>query len=485
MFVAVALAPMVTVDLPPMTDLLHHLAVAHVLVHANDPVLRYGEQLEIALRPLPTIASYGVLASFDAFFGPWVAAKLYLACFVIGLFFSAAFYLRSAGSPRPVGLAVVVLPLVFSWPVYMGFLPFIATLPIYLILLGVHLRQQARSRRVALLIALQLLLFGFHVVGAAVGAFSVAVLSGIAWLRKRCTMSELVLDLLSCVPVTAATIAYLLKGGPKIVVPSSSGLERFKAMLGYTAGSLHDSVQALLLLGIASLAAAGLALAWRRRCRVEIAVLCGLLFALGLALPVSLGSLWPAGPRLMPYALLASVGLLATCRLAPLAAAVGLVLVPSAWLTWHRSVEINADYSHFREAARFLAPGSDFLPVFADLRAGSSSIQPFWSLPSALTIETGAIHPYLFATPHVTTGASPLKYRHRQGFAFLYEDHVDPARYRGASRDYESVVLWGDLPSVASILSEEFDTVLDDPPLRVLHRRSTRDPRPIEAGQGR
>ena len=161
------------------------------------------------------------------------------------------------------------------------------------------------------------------------------------------------------------------------------------------------------------------------------------LVVLAIAMPTSLGSLWPAGPRLLPFALILLVVCLPWARLPRrwvsgvcLALIVGL----SAFTVRHLVI-LERGLDDFLGGVRFVEPGSSILPILASSYDASMGVDPYWALISAYTVLNGGSHPYIFASPHIMTGASPLKYRRTtdRDFAFLYEPTHPAEDYTGVS----------------------------------------------------
>jgi len=442
------------------------------VAHFDDPALRFSERLEIVWRIAPTALAYVVLATLDQIAGPWLAAKLYLAGWLLGLVTAERSLLRAVDAPWPDVQALAVLPFAFAWYTYMGFLPFIGTFPLFAWTLAVFLGAPRGAGRTIGLVVLQLAVFGFHVVGAAAAALGISVLAGLAWLRGDSSLPEAAGDAATSAPVALATLLFVGgANGPDVQRTADAWTDRVRAMIGFTTGALDDAASPFLVAGVIGVAAGIVLALLRTRQLPRLAVLAAILVGLGLLIPISFGSLWPAGPRLFPFALLAAIGAVRPTRPMPYFACVALIVAPAACTVWRASEPLDRQYAAYEEAARFLTPGSTFLPVVADPREGSRRIDPFWSIASVLTIRTGAIHPYLFAAPYVRTGASPLRYRWQPRIAIPYDPLGSPESYRGTSAEYEHVVLWGPLPAIAAVLGEDYEVVFDEPPLMVLRRR--------------
>jgi len=471
--IAATLTPFVAVAIPPMTDLPQHVLVGQILLHLDDPVLRFGETFarEGGFRPL--LAPHLLLAGLQSFAGPMGGAKLYLALFVVLTWLATWALLAAVRAPRPKLLACGALPLCLSGLVYMGFLPFVMSFPLYALLLAVWLRQPPSWLRTALGALLLLLLFVCHLVGAVVGAFAIFVIAAADATRSRAGWPALARDLVALVPVGGAVLWFVvLQDHPSDLHLRFYGpLGAVKALLSYNVRTLSDLASALNALGLLALAAGVWTSLRAGRTDGRLLLLTLALVFLGVAAPIAVGILWPAAPRLFPFAYLTALALLHPGPRGQrvFAALVSAIVVLEAGALVERSRAIDRDYARFLSGASALAPGSRMLPVIDTLYDRSGAILPFWSAGSLYTVERGGSHPYVFARPHWKTGGDVLHYRDYTPFthAFLYEEGVAPERYRGAAANYDYVVVWNPAPGLDAVLAEEFELSHADGPLRV------------------
>jgi hypothetical protein len=222
---------------------------------------------------------------------------------------------------------------------------------------------------------------------------------------------------------------------------------------------------------LVAIGAAGLWQWHRGRLPAWLVACVALLATASVLLPASLGALWPAGPRLFPYALILLVSGLSWPRryargvgLAALVVVLGMNLANGL-----KARALDREFRSFLSAVDLVDPGSKLLPILVDPYAGSKSIWPFWSLPSAYNVYRGGASPYVFATPYVKTGASPLQYRHRDefGYAFLYEPGQPASAYRGVAGAYDYVLVWGVDPDLDAVLGRELALVHRDGAFRL------------------
>ena len=93
------------------------------------------EYFALDLAPYPNWLAHALLAGLQVIASPVVAEKLLVTVYALGLPLAARFALNriSAGSGW---LALLCIPLVFSWPLHMGFYGFCLGLALYFVGLG-------------------------------------------------------------------------------------------------------------------------------------------------------------------------------------------------------------------------------------------------------------------------------------------------------------------------------------------------------------
>jgi hypothetical protein len=123
-------APICTGDLLPLLDWPEHLALASILRHYGDPAWQFEETFEIDWRPLP----YGLFHALTALLGLVLplplAGRLVLLVYVVGTPLALREVLRAFG--RDERLAWFAVPLVYNRLFFMGFVPFLLGVPLWL-----------------------------------------------------------------------------------------------------------------------------------------------------------------------------------------------------------------------------------------------------------------------------------------------------------------------------------------------------------------
>ena len=463
-FIAVLLcvAPFFVLPIPPMSDLSDHVLVARILAQYHNPTLGFDKYFSVHWELHSGIATYALLSAMQSVASPFVGARVYLVTWVVALWASVYFLARCCGSKAPWAAALAALPLTFGWYVYTGLLPFIATIPLFALIVGFWNAEIPSRIKIPLVACFLCVSFLFHVVGAGAAVVALCVsyictrFTGDAHPGKWWHLA------LSIAPVTLLTVNFLYGSHrPHAVVHWTSPLANIKPCISFTVGALSTVAAILLLLWLLGLAAALLVRGrlWSRSSHVLV-VPALVLAGIACVLPVTFGSLWPAGPRLLPFALLLLIAAVAweAIQVRLLVSGMLALIVGLSASTSFKAAALRSDFDDFLSGREFVTSGARLLPILVNPNEGSHWVQPFWSLASAYTITSGGENPYVFADPFVQTAASPLRYRAPETtrqFASLLGKPMEPAEYRGVSRSYDYVLVWGLWPQLEAVLADE------------------------------
>lgn len=453
---------------PPMTDVSQHVLVARVISAYHDADMRFADYFTIDWSLVPGALFYVVFAGMQWLVGAYGDARLYLTGWVVAMFFSVAGLAKVRGHHNPAIPAMTVLPLAFSWYVYMGFLPFLMTFPLFAVAMAFWFCPWVPAVRIPALWIVLVTLFGFHIVGAAAAAAAIMVVAMVESGRNGWGKHLVIEACLAVLPVVLLTGFYIIgANAPKTHIVFANPLGNAINAIRFTCASLNDVSTVLMVSWVVLLV--GILVKYRRSLGHHVSILAAAttLIVLAVLIPSDMGALWPAGPRLFPYALI----LLCVCipwsrlsRSLVVATCIALLGGLSGFTVWH-AYSLDGEFRDFLSGVAGVKAGSRILPVLAEPGEGSRWVVPYWSLASAYTVLKGGSNPYVFAIPYVKTGASPLRYRHPPGerpFAFAYENGKEPEAYRGVSSFYDYVLLWGNASGLERALSEE---------MIVVHRR--------------
>ncbi len=447
-----------------MPDVSHHVLVVRILAEYGNPQLRFGDYFAVEWSLTPTVLFYLLMVPLQKLVGPYTDARLYLTVWVVLLWLSVWYLAKVRCQPDPWVPALAALPLAFCWYAYQGFLPFLMTLPLFALTVGVWCGELPPAKKVALVWGLLVLLFGFHIVGAAAAAATIAVVALCDVYLRKAERRELAIAAFAVLPVPLLTAAYLFgQSRPSAHIEFAGLLQTAVDVAKFTLTTLDDRASILMFVWAFLLAVVLLAY-WRDLVdAVPMLLAAAVLVVLAIAIPSSLGALWPAGPRLLPFALILLIVSLPFVRLGEwsgVAASFALVIGLSAF-TVHHIVRLDRGLRDFLAGAEFLEPGKSILYIPTGQYEGSRTVNPYWSLTCAYTVMRGGSHPYVLATPHIKTGASPLRYRRESDrqYAFLYDRARTAADYAGVSMAYDYVLLWGSSPDIAAVLGKEMKEI--------------------------
>ncbi len=166
-FLMLALAtvsPLWAVTHPAIQDLPQHLATIRALVDFDDAALRFSDYYVVELGRTQYLAYYLVTAALAKLVGVRLANTLVLSAAIVGTPYAMRMLLRAL--ERDERAAVLVMPLSWNAHLILGFVNFVAAIPLVLVglALAIRLRDAFEPRRAAGLAALAVLTFYTHVV---------------------------------------------------------------------------------------------------------------------------------------------------------------------------------------------------------------------------------------------------------------------------------------------------------------------------------
>jgi hypothetical protein len=171
-------APLWAAKYLPFTDLPEHVAAASTLRHWFDPAWRDPQTFALAFGKSQYLAYHVVVALLDVD-GKHadLANRLVMTAVAVALPFAMRSLLRAYGTDER--LALFACPLFWCRPLVIGFLPYMAALPVllYALALAVHQVRAPSRRRGVGLAALAVLVFYLHVSAYAVLALVAVVLA--------------------------------------------------------------------------------------------------------------------------------------------------------------------------------------------------------------------------------------------------------------------------------------------------------------------
>ncbi len=494
-----AVAPFVLPRIPVGTDLLKHAMMAHVLNHYHDPVLRYDQSFDVLVRARSTALAELSLAGLERVFPPYQSLKVFLVACVVLLWMGSSRLMKSLGAPF--SAALVLLPLAHTFCVFSGFLPYVVSVALFPFLLVALMDPRRTPGRIAGFAAWLLLIYAFHIVGAAIGCLTLVIF---AVRHQKGRWQVAWSDFAALVPVGVACVYYVLqKGSGKGRMYYFPFVNHLKSYWGYNVWTLSRVSGVLFLLAIVLLIAAVFIQFRRGRAFWQPAMLAGILVVIGSALPYQIDDWFVVGSRTLPFALIAAVASLNPGRTGwhiATAVSVGLLLVSSV-LNTRAALAVQPKYDEFLSGLAAIPYGSRVLPIIEDLKLGGNQyILPFNGIEDVYNIERGGSNPYVLAMPKWVTPSDPLpdpsvdveaiggepngapllryKYPPLYAYKFSLGAHgYQGANFRGAGRMYDYFILYGQIPSVTQAVEAQAKLIFSNGNLRI-YESLTRGGRP-------
>lgn len=222
-----AAVPLWLVEHPPIQDLPQHLAATRVLADHGDPDLAFARYFEVHLGRTQYLAYYLAAIALSWPFGVVLANELLISLAIVGTPYAMRALLRALGGDERV--ALFVLPLTWNAHLILGFLNFVAAIPLALfgLALAVRLRRRWTRPRAVGLAVVALVCFYTHVVPFAFLGLG-AALAGLDHRRWKDTLRRW----LPLVPAAVATVAWtqLSPAGESTVDAAAGGGARGQAV---------------------------------------------------------------------------------------------------------------------------------------------------------------------------------------------------------------------------------------------------------------
>lgn len=182
---ALHLAPVWAFDFFPSQDGPAHVHNAAVILEYHHPDrTAYREYYELNLRPVPNLLGHLALAAAMAVAPPRVAEKILVSAILL-LTLGAMLYLIHVLRPGPGFAWLLPFPLLFHYPLHMGFYNFSLAIPIALFAIGCVLSARGRFRpgRALLLTGLLLVLYLAHIVAWVFALIACGIIA-VGWRRR-------------------------------------------------------------------------------------------------------------------------------------------------------------------------------------------------------------------------------------------------------------------------------------------------------------
>ena len=447
-----AALPMWVVQHPAIQDLPQHMAAIRVLANYGDPDLAFAQYFTIDLTRTQYLAYYLAAIVLSWPFGVLVANKLLVTAAIVGTPYAMRSLLRAVGADER--LALFVVPLTWNAHLILGFVNFVAAIPLALagLALAVRLRARWTRRRAILLGVVALVCFYTHVVPFAflgLGAALVAIGGGPKETLARWAplapsgVAALLWTQLS--PAGESTLSAASGGGARGSAAFVPAMQALHEIPGWLTDVLHGEADDHLLVAfavvllLAAVSGAGGAPAppldppVARSARLRIALLSPLAALLYFVTPASYDWIWPINARFPLLAIL--FGITALPRQRGLLGAI--TLAAALTIAVSSSAEVQRAFAGFEdevgpieEAIEAMPKGARVAGLVFDRGSRHVKFSPFIHSVAWIQAENGGAVMFTFAD----FPQSPFTFREerrppRVGPRWEWmPERVDPAR---------------------------------------------------------
>lgn len=412
---AVTIAPILFVEIPPLTDLPNHLARLHILANiGTEPALQQNYQVSTALTP--NVLVDWILTPLVRIWDVYDVGRLFVVATMVVtylgvLLLSAQFFSRLTLWPA------LALPILYNHAFSWGFLNFSFGIGIALLSFALWLRLEIESvwRNFCILLVLSVILYLTHMM--AFGTFAVIVSAyrlsvaharGELWNKKFLARFAVGYSPFAL----AFLVFYLWLGEDGLVgerITAYGDLNsKIRAILSPTmfTGRLEDLLLFLVYLVLA------ISLIWQKRLilarNTGAPLLC--LAAISMAMPLSLFGIWGVDFRLPPVLLMLAIaatrptGVDGPTPGPAISTIVCLMVVVRVATLWPQLEAADEQFVKFREASKEIPEGARVLAtldVTSDRLALPS--KAYWHLVLLAVIERNVFVPFIF------TGTAQLR----------------------------------------------------------------------------
>jgi len=217
--VALAALPLLLFDFLPSQDAPNHFAIAATL--ASEGTSGWGLFFDSHSLFAPYGGFYALASGAASLVSPAIGTRLPVVAFAIAVPLASLYLVRAAGlSPWA---ALWSFLFIYGDPYLVGFLPYLLTLPLVLVMAGstLHFCRSGRRRHLVAIATLGLVTFWIHPIGSALAAATSVILAATA----RPAMRRAQWLAASLVPTAAALIAF--------AIHSASGPSSWSLGLGF------------------------------------------------------------------------------------------------------------------------------------------------------------------------------------------------------------------------------------------------------------
>jgi hypothetical protein len=462
---AMLVAPIWSVEFPPLLDYPNHLARSFVLAHLHDPAFSFSNFFRADWGAYPYLGMDASLAVLGRLFPIESAGRVFLSLCALALPAAAWFFLRQVnpGDDPTAAWALLIACNVFFLE---GFLNFDLSIAVGFFALGLWLKWLARpgaARWTAALAAFTALYFT-HLLGFSIsGVIVIAILA----LSRRSLR-----DWIWSGALALPGLAFYLHSSRVGLSANNIVFHGLGDKLDSLQTILHGYSPALDWISLAALGAWFLAAWWRNpdfRWNARWLVIAALLFAMFWVIPW----MWADGSdldiRVLPFLFVAILAVARVGRRAKWLVAVPLLLFAARTVnvTQH-FIAAQPELAGLAQSFRAVLPGALVLPIVeGDQDPIERSFTHFWAYG---VIRKGWFSPYLMDAP----GETPMRIIHDSYTPDGFWDHVydHPPDWKQVQSDYDYVWAY-DVAKFSAPLAAIGEKIYSCGPLEVYRLRKS------------
>lgn len=421
--------PIFAVRHAPLQDLPQHLATVRVLRDYHDAGFGFDRYFDIALGRTQYLSYYAAVVAFSTLFGVILANKIVLGLALVALPLALASLLRAID--RDPIWALACLPLTYNAHLILGFLNFVAALPlaVFGLTLAIRQRETPSRRRAWALGVLAVVLFYTHVVPFALFFLGAVLVSFGRDLRSTARR------LLPLVPAVLATLLWLVRspaGGsvlaalgdtayavsgrkPAFASIAANLKDVFSWLLDVFPGDADEELFVCWCIVLATAFAVGAGRARPPR-ETALGARIGLLFPASIvgyfAAPTSYDWIWPINGRFPILALLFAIVLLPSLGPMPrrlFAAALCAISLVSFYDVLDAFRGFESETTGLEASIAHIPPGSRVAGLIYDRGSRFVRYSPFLHAVAWYQVERGGVVMFSFAN----FPESPIVFRHK------------------------------------------------------------------------
>ncbi|MBN2489245.1 MAG: hypothetical protein JXQ29_00145 [Planctomycetes bacterium] len=183
-----------------------------MLLHFHDGERAYQQFYDFSPRLVPNWLGHVALPILMLLFEPLVAERVFLTIYLLLFVFAIRYFLRSIGPDQGV-FAFLALPLVYHFPLFMGFYNFTCSVPLMLLALGFWWRHRDRLFSARVLLGLNLLLVTLYFCHLVSVLATIGSLFALALLKDWRNPQEFLGHIPALSPGMILPAQYFLRGG--------------------------------------------------------------------------------------------------------------------------------------------------------------------------------------------------------------------------------------------------------------------------------